>query len=100
MTALHFLDDHTTVALEELTQASGLEARDITQLVEFGVFEPLGETGHWRFSARCIMRARQAARLQRDFELDSGALALALAYLDRVEALESQVRELECQLLR
>ena len=100
MSALHFLDEHTTVALDELTQASGLATSDIVELVEFGVFEPLPSREQWRFSARCIVRARQAARLRRDFQLDSAALAVALAYLDRIESLEQQVRELECQLLR
>lgn len=97
---LHFLDDETYVELDELTQASGLAATQIVELTEFGVFEPRREANGWRYSARCILRARQAARLQRDFELDSTGLAVALTYLDRIETLEHQLRELECQLLR
>ena len=99
-TPLYFLDDDTLVALDELTQASGLAAQQIAELVEFGVFEPQRQANDWVFSARCIMKARQAARLQRDFELDSAGLALALTYLDRIESLENQLRRLECLLPR
>ena len=99
-TSLYFLDDDTFIALEELTQASGLEERQIVELVEFGVFEPRRHANELLFSARCIIKARQAARLQRDFDLDSNGLALALTYLDRIEILEQQLRTLECQLLR
>ena len=99
-TPLYFLDDETFIALDELTQASGLEEQQIAELVEFGVFEPRRQANDLLFSARCIVKARQAARLQRDFELDNNGLALALAYLDRIETLEHQLRKLECQLLR
>jgi len=96
----HFLDDATEVDLDELAQASGLARELIAELVEFGVFEPQQITGGWRFSARCILKARQAARLRRDFELDTTGIALALAYLDRIETLEARLRRLECELLR
>lgn len=96
----HFLDDETYIELDELGRASGLDTTRIIELTEFGVFEPRRDTGRWRYSTRCILRARQAARLQRDFELDATGVALALTYLDRIEALERRLRELECQLLR
>lgn len=99
-TSVYFLDDNTFIALDELTQASGLHEEQIAELVEFGVFEPRRQANDWMFSARCIVKARQAARLQRDFELDSAGLALALTYLERIESLEHQLRQLECQLLR
>ena len=97
---LYFLDDDTLIALDELTRASGLEERQIVELVEFGVFEAHRQADALLFSARCIVKARQAARLQRDFDLDSNGLVLALTFLDRIETLERRLRELECQLLR
>lgn len=98
--SLHFLDDETYIELDELGQASGLDAAQLIELTEFGVFESHHEADSRRYSARCIIKARQAARLQRDFDLDATGLALALAYLDRIESLERRLRELECQLLR
>lgn len=99
-TSLHFLDDETYIELDELGQASGLDAEQIVELTEFGVFEPRRDAGVWLYSARSIITARRAARLQRDFELDTTGVALALTYLDHIEALEQRLRELECQLLR
>jgi chaperone modulatory protein CbpM len=94
-----FLDDQTTVALEELLAVSRLAQAELLELVELGAFEPIaGET--WRFSARAIVQARRAARLRDDFGLDPPGMALALAYLERIDELERRLRELECQLLR
>ena len=99
-TALHFLDDETYIELDELGQASGLAVEQIIELTEYGGFEPRRDAGTWLYSARSIVTARRAARLQRDFELNATGVALALAYLERIEALEQRLRELECQLLR
>lgn len=95
------LDASLRLALDELVELSGLARDDLTALVEFGVFQPADEEpSDWRFPAAILPRARQAARLQRDFGLDAAGLALALAYLERIDALERRVRELECALPR
>jgi chaperone modulatory protein CbpM len=85
------------VAFEELLAASGL-ARE--ELVEFGALEPVGSGGAWRFAARVVVQARRAARLRDAFGLNPAGMAVALAYLERIEELEGRLRELECQLLR
>jgi chaperone modulatory protein CbpM len=65
-------------------------------LVSEGVLEPIGgEPKQWRFGAEAGPRARRALRLQRDLELDASAVALVLDLLDRIEALESQLRRLD-----
>ena len=97
---LQFLDDRLSVALDELLAASGLAREEVAELVEFGAFEPAAAGEQWLFSARAIVQARRAARLRDDFGLNPPGMALALAYLDRIEALERRLRELECQLLR
>ena len=98
---LQFLDEATEIALEELLAASGLARAELLELVELGVFDPRGaEQAAWRFSSRAMYLGRRAARLRDDFGLDPAGMALALAYLDRIEALEARLRELECQLLR
>jgi chaperone modulatory protein CbpM len=94
------LDDETMVALEELLEASGLAREEVAELVEFGIFEPAVAGERWFFSSRCIIQARRAARLRDDFGINPPGMALALAYLERIEALERQLRELECQLLK
>lgn len=98
---LQFLDEATEIALEELLAASGLARGELLELVELGVFAPRGaDEAAWRFSSRAILLGRRAARLRDDFGLNPPGMALALAYLERIEALEQRLRELECQLLR
>lgn len=97
----YFLDDEHTIELPELERRSGLAQADIVTLVELGVLLPLAEAQvPWRFSGHAIALAQRAARLSRDFDLDGAALALALTYLERIDTLETRIRELECQLLR
>jgi len=45
-----------------------------------------------------VARVRIAMRLRRDLELGTSEVALALSFLERIEELESRVRELNAQL--
>jgi chaperone modulatory protein CbpM len=97
---LQVLDAETTVGLDELLRASGLAREEVVTLVEYGVFHARGAAPAWTFASQTIVVARRAARLRNDFGLDASALALALTYLERIEALERRIRELECGLPR
>jgi chaperone modulatory protein CbpM len=106
---LQFLNEATDIAAEELLAASGLARAELVELVELGVFDPrpgslapaqTGGQGSWRFSSRTIVLGRRAVRLRDDFGLNVPGMALALAYLERIENLERRLRELECQLPR
>ena len=58
------LEEHILIAVDELERASGLSIEQITELVEYGVFQPQGGRPHeWRFTARCIALGRRANRL-------------------------------------
>lgn len=95
------LEEHIQIALDELERASGLSIEEITDLVDYGVFQPQGSRPHeWRFAARCIAVGRRAHRLRTDFELSAPGLALALSLLERIEELEREVRALQAQALR
>jgi chaperone modulatory protein CbpM len=99
----NLLTEHLEVALEELAQASGLSAHEIVELVEYGVFEPIGGSSagasSWRFSARTIVMGRRASRLKADFDLSLSALSLVLTYLQRIEDMEAELARLRAQLL-
>jgi chaperone modulatory protein CbpM len=99
-TLLQILDAETFIAMDELVQASGLAREEVVELVEYGVFHPEGAAPAWRFRSQTLVVARRAARLRTDFGLDISGLAVALAYVERIEALERRIRELECALLR
>jgi chaperone modulatory protein CbpM len=92
--------DACTVALEELLAASGLVHEEVSELVQFGVFRCAGHAPQWTFHTHTVILARRAARLRDDFGLNVPGMALALTYLERIEALEGRLRELESQLPR
>lgn len=99
--AAGFPEPDAWYSLAELAELSGLSQAVILELVEAGL---LGEASASRagsaFRAESLMVARRAHRLRADFELDDSATVLALALLQRIEALEARLRELECQLGR
>lgn len=89
------------ISLTDLASGSGLSVREIRELVELGALVPAQQDpGEWLFSAECLVQARSAARLKRDFDLNPAGLALALTYLERIRELEARLRRLECRLMR
>lgn len=92
------VEEAVPVTVEELARLSGLSAEEIAGLVEFGVFEPIGGVAVRTYRATCLVQARSAHRLKQDFDLNLGGMVLALTYLERIEALERRLRELECRL--
>lgn len=91
-----WLDDSDTVTLVELSRSSGMTVADVDELVEYGALLPLEAAPHERvFSAQCITQLRTAGKLRLDFDLDLFAVAMILGYINRIEALERQVRALE-----
>jgi chaperone modulatory protein CbpM len=96
-----WLELHHDLSLAELSELSGLPAQALHSLVEWGVLAPADPSAtDLRFSAASLTTVRTAARLRADFSLDASGLALALTYLERIQALEAQVRELRAQLPR
>jgi hypothetical protein len=89
------------IVLLELESASGLTRAEIVELVEYGVFAPQG-TGpeDWRFPEDALALARDVAGLRSAFDLGAPALALLLAYRERLAELERRIRELEVLLPR
>ena len=93
---LQFLDDTTPLALQEMLALSGFTLAELMALVEHGAFEPQGATVEtWIFSARTVFIARRAAGLRNEFGLDTPGTSLVLGLLERIEALERRLRELE-----
>lgn len=87
------------VTLVELEQFSGFPVTVLQELVELGALAPADPDAP-DFSAECVARLKAAARLARDLELDTPALALALAFMERIEQLEARLRELDAQQAR
>lgn len=94
-----WLDERGAVTLIELAECSGLTAEEVRTLVDYGALVPTDPAaGVLTFAPAWIAAARMACRLRDDFEVDARGLALALALLERIEDLESEVRGLRARL--
>jgi chaperone modulatory protein CbpM len=96
-----WLDASETVTLSELSRVCGLSASDLDELVDYGALVPLAsDQESLLFSAEWVMPLRKASRLRQDFDLDLFSVAMALGYLDRIDALERQLQSLQARLPR
>lgn len=84
------------LTITELCQSCDVDRTWITEMVSEGVLEPEGQSeGEWRFTAVSIRRIATARRLERDLELNTPGVALALDLLDEIEGLRARLRLLE-----
>src|SRR5712691_11152152 len=96
-----WLDARCEVSFAELAQLSGLTEAELRELVEYGALAPNDpREAQWTFSGACVVAARTAQRLRESFDLDPNALSLALGFLERIHALEAELRALRAQLPR
>ncbi len=83
----------------ELAELAGLAVEAVTELAHAGLL-PLAAREEPLFGSHSLKVARRARRLMSGFELDQGGLLLALTLMQRIDALEQQLRELNCALPR
>jgi chaperone modulatory protein CbpM len=83
-------DVHMTIV--ELAQATQTPEDLIMAWVSEGVLSPAGASPQdWRFSGNSLQRAKTAARLMHDLELNLPGVALALNLLEELDQLRSQL---------
>ena len=83
-------DVHMTIV--ELAEATRAPEDLIMAWVSEGVLSPAGGSPEdWRFSGSSLKRAKTAARLMHDLELNLPGVALALNLLDELDQLRSQL---------
>jgi chaperone modulatory protein CbpM len=88
-----WLDAREVVTLAELARICALSPAELDELVDDGVLVPVEEARQERlFSAECVMPLRTAGKLRQDFDLDLFTVGLLLGYLNRIEALERELR--------
>jgi chaperone modulatory protein CbpM len=93
------IDDESTISYTELVAASGVSEQVVREMVSYGVLTPHGgDSATWTFTMHSLVVVRKAQRLQHDFELDTHAVTVVLRYLERIEALEAQIRSLRAQM--
>ncbi|WP_139555952.1 chaperone modulator CbpM [Methylotetracoccus oryzae] len=94
-----WLHHYRMCSLTEVVELSGLTESELREWVEAGILDPADpQVEPWSFRADCVVTLRTACRLRQDFDLDTHSVALMVTLLDRVHALEAEVRELRAQL--
>jgi chaperone modulatory protein CbpM len=101
LTEIHWLDHQHELSIKELAELSRLSEAELYELVDCGAIVPVDlDATPWMFRADCLAITRSAFRLRNDFELDPRGLSVALNLLERVQELESQLRQIRAQLPR
>jgi hypothetical protein len=93
-----WIDERSIVSLEELAERSGLSESQLRELVDYGALAPVDPGApQWTFQTQCIVAARIAYRLHHDFELPPEGLAVVMGLVERVQALEAELRDLRAR---
>jgi chaperone modulatory protein CbpM len=89
------IEEHRELSLSELAELSRLSEAELRELQDWGVIAPVDARAiKPTFGAECLIAARAACRLREDFELDAHGTAVALALIERIRQLESQLKTL------
>ncbi len=90
-----WLNAERTMTRGELLALTGLGEAELSELLDCGAVVPLDEREQpARFTAQCVASVRRARRLREELELEPHALGVAVALLERIAELESEVRHL------
>ena len=91
--------ESSTLSIGQLARLSEVSEADIRELMDYGVLapassamEPLG------FHTDSVAILRHAGHLRRDLALDNHAFSLAVMFLDRISALETELGQVRAQL--
>ncbi len=93
------LDESAPIGLKQLCEICGIHADYVVEMVEAGIIQPQGDKPTmWLFSAVSVMRSSKALRLRRDLDINLSGLAVTLDLLDRVDALQDELKSLRQQI--
>ena len=86
------VEEEVHMSIVEISQATRAPENLIMSWVTEGVLSPTGSSPEdWRFSGDSLQRAKTAAHLAHDLELNTPGVALALDLLDEITRLRSQL---------
>ena len=77
---------------DEVAARCGLHPAIVERFVALGIIAPIAGTGN-RFAPEVTLRIQRVLRLRRDLGLTYASMALVLELLDRIDELETQLRQ-------
>jgi chaperone modulatory protein CbpM len=87
------VENEVHMSIVELSHASRTPEDLIMSWVSEGVLSPTGSSPQdWRFSGESLRRAKTAAHLTHDLELNTPGVALALDLLDEIAQLRARIQ--------
>jgi len=90
------LDEESSLTLDEMCRACGMQSQWVIELVDEGILEPAGnEMRQWHFTGTSLHRARTVIRLQQDLGVNIAGAALVLDLMDEINNLRAQMTVLE-----
>lgn len=92
------VDESMTFTLAQLCQNCNVHAEVIIEMVEYGVFEPVGSApNEWQFPPIALERSQVVLRLRHDLGVNMAGAALVIDLLDEVNELRNKIALLEKQ---
>ena len=89
------VDEHGELSFAQLIEYSGLTEAELRELVDYGALVPVdAAVESWTFGVHTLLLARSAGRLRREFDLDTHGVSVLLRFVERIEALEAELRAL------
>ena len=86
------VENEVHMSIVELSHAARTPQELIMSWVSEGVLSPIGSSPEdWRFTGDSLKRAKTAAHLTHDLELNVPGVALALDLLDEIAQLRSRI---------
>ncbi|MBU3576032.1 chaperone modulator CbpM [Polynucleobacter sp. UK-Mo-2m-Kol15] len=86
------VEEEVHMSIVEISQATRAPEDLIMAWVSEGILSPAGSSPEdWRFSGESLKRAKTAAHLSHDLELNTPGVALALDLLDEINRLRNQL---------
>lgn len=82
-------------SFEELCGLTELPSNTITDMVDYGIVDPVGGSqDNWEFTTEMIAVAKKATRLHRDLDIDWPGIALAISLLEDLEETRRENQQL------
>jgi hypothetical protein len=92
------VDAMSEVTWTQMIRATGMSEAELTELVRYGALVPRDpDATTWTFESHWLLVARTASRIRHDFDLDPHGVSVVLSFLDRIEALETELRALRAR---